>query len=140
MRSATGTMKLGPLVVLLAVGLLGLACGESASTPAVTTPTGTSATSPVVLSGIGKATSPGVASDAGKVHLEAGSYIVSWQSLDKKFFAFCGLASNADYGITIGLSAEPTNPKLVEDLVGGDYQCQVSAIAGSAWTITFTRA
>ena len=91
-----------------------------------------------------KATTPdsrnALSSDAGKVHLEAGSYMVSWQSPDPHFSAFCGLASNADYGITIGLSPEPTNPKLVEDLVGGDYECQFSAKAGSAWTITFIRA
>lgn len=128
------------LLVLLTAGLVGIACGESASPPAVTTPTATSATSSVVLSGVGKATSSGLASDAGKVHLEAGSYIVSWQSPDKNFFAFCGLTPPADYGITIGLSPEPTNPKLVEDLVGGDYECQGSAKAGSAWTITFSHA
>ena len=129
-------------LVLLAVGLLGVACGDTTAshTAATPAPTAKSSATPVVLSGIGKATTPALASDAGKVHLEAGSYMVSWQPPDKNFFAFCGLASNADYGVTIGLSAEPTNSKLVEDLVGGDYQCQVSAKAGSAWTITFTRA
>ncbi len=134
------------LLLLLAVGLLGVACGETtaSNTAATPAPTAKSSATPVVLSGIGKATTPdsrnALSSDAGKVHLEAGSYMVSWQSPDPHFSAFCGLASNADYGITIGLSPEPTNPKLVEDLVGGDYECQVTAKAGSAWTITFTRA
>jgi hypothetical protein len=89
---------------------------------------------------VGKAGTPAFASDAGKVHLEAGSYTVSWQSPDKKFFTFCGLSSAADYGVTIGLSAEPTTSKLVEDLVGGDYECVVSAKAGSHWKITFMQA
>ena len=131
------------LLVLLTAALLALACGDTTASPpeaSPTTPTARSGASPVVLSGVGKAGTPALSSDAGRVHLEAGSYIVSWQSPDKKFFAFCGLSSAVDYGVTIGLSPEPTTSKLVEELVGGDYDCVVSAKAGSHWKITFMQA
>lgn len=121
------------LLALLAAGLLCVGCGENTTStlPSVSA-IATSPPAPAVLSGVGTATKT--------VHLNAGSYVVSWQSPDKAFFVFCGLSSNADYGITIGLSAEPTTSKLVEDLVGGDYECQVKANRGSAWKITLTRA
>jgi hypothetical protein len=119
--------------VLLTAGLLAVACGETSSTSAtINSPSAQSTAAPIVLSEVGDATPT--------VHLEAGSYQVAWQSPDPSFFVFCGLKSSADYGVTIGLSAEPANPKLVEDLVGGEYECQVKTKAGSAWKITFTRA
>jgi hypothetical protein len=145
----SGTKLLGvrSLLVLITVGLLGVACGgETTATPSAATPTATkvkASAAPVVLSGVGKATEPPPqrhATDAGTVRLGPGAYKVSWLSPDQSFFLFCGLASATDYGITIGLAREPDNPKLVEDLVGGDYQCQVSAQAGTTWTVTFSPA
>ncbi len=140
-------LEVRSLLVLITVGLLAVACGgETSASPSAATPTTStvkSSAAPVVLSGEGKATEPPPqrhATDAGTVHLGPGAYKVSWQSPDQSFYLFCGLASAKDYGITIGLAREPVNPKLVEDLVGGDYQCQASARAGTTWTVTFSPA
>jgi hypothetical protein len=70
------------LLILLAAGLLSVACGETTAAPPSASPIAKSPRAPVVVSGLG---------DVSKViHLEAGSYNVSWQSPDKKLFAFCG--------------------------------------------------
>jgi hypothetical protein len=91
------------LLVLLTVGLLGVACGENTiSTLPPVSPIAQSARSTVLLSGIGTKTVT--------ARLGAGNFLVSWIVTDCGFNAFCSAPGDPDYGITISVGyANPTS-------------------------------
>lgn len=85
-------------------------------------------------------------STAFTINLESGNYFISWTEPDAEWEAHCekdktSLPISIWVSPTLGSDSDQPSGQIEQNTQGGGtYSCQITAKAGSAWTITFTPA